>query len=611
MGRKITGILAACVLAVLAGSSIAQAAVMETPYVAEQAIGKAPEVKAYITGSKIKDSSTVSGKIENIELTQDGDITSFKKSGENMNYIILMDNSGSVNEEQFAEVKTQLAELRKSLKKGDEMTLYTVGTDNAGGEKTQVFSRKIKGKSKEAKDLASDCEQIANIPYMKTADSKTVLYRSINQVLKEQSAPVKRTVVLLITDGEDDSQGKDIDNVSTAETVKDASVPVYGIMLNRKTPKAGNTESDEKISYTRNKILAEKNCRGYYYDCSVDATAESVVKAFDAIRTLWQKETYVVNLKAPTNQTAGRAKLALTVDNSAVSKIYVDYSAYEEDKEAPVFAGEIEEVSSNSIQFTISDKNGVNNMDANEASNYMIQEAGQEASKDAKVWTVESINTAATGNQITVTLTTNEEFYNGDYMLHLTNIRDKSQDQNEMDASLEFTIKNARDAKTAAIQQAIKSYWWIGLIVLVIIIGTIIIIVIRRKKTEVIGVDPDELEKADSKMIRLTITDRAGTIKDIEWNVEGSLFVGRSEICNIFFDDDRLSKQHFVIEVNKMGCYIVDLESTNGTFVNGVKITNRRMLLDGDVITAGREKFVFHIPKQQLEAMNSEQDNQK
>lgn len=343
----------------------------------------------------------------------------------------------------------------------------------------------------------------------------------------------------------------------------------------------------------------------------MDATTESVVKAFDTIRTLWQKETYVATLQAPTNQTVGRAKLALTVDNSAVGKIYVDYSAYEEDKEAPAFAGEIEEVSSNSIQFTLSDKNGVNNMDANEASNYMIQEAGQEASKDAKVWTVESINTAAAGNQITVTLTTNEEFYNGNYTLHLTNIRDKSQDQNEMDASLEFTIKNAKDARTAAIQQAIRSYWWIGLIVLVLIIGVIIIIVIRKKKTEVIGVDPDELEKADSKMIRLTITDRAGTIKDIEWNVEGSLFVGRSEICNIFFDDDRLSKQHFVIEVNKMGCYIVDLESTNGTFVNGVKITNRRMLLDGDVITAGREKFVFHIPKQQLEAMSSEQDDQK
>ena len=43
-----------------------------------------------------------------------------------------------------------------------------------------------------------------------------------------------------------------------------------------------------------------------------------------------------------------------------------------------------------------------------------------------------------------------------------------------------------------------------------------------------------------------------------------------------------------------MACYIEDLETTNDTFVNGVKITARRMLLDGDVITAGREKFVFH-----------------
>lgn len=28
-----------------------------------------------------------------------------------------------------------------------------------------------------------------------------------------------------------------------------------------------------------------------------------------------------------------------------------------------------------------------------------------------------------------------------------------------------------------------------------------------------------------------------------------------------------------------------------------MKMTNRRMLLDGDIITAGREKFVFHTMK--------------
>ena len=148
MEKRITGILAAFMLAVLAGSGMVQAAAIGTPYVAEQAIGKAPNMKAYVTGSKMKKNAAVTGKIGDIELTQNGDITTFQKSGEKMNYIILMDNSGSVNETQFAEAKEQLKNLRKSLKKGDEMTLYTVGTDNAGGEKTQVFARKVQGKDK-------------------------------------------------------------------------------------------------------------------------------------------------------------------------------------------------------------------------------------------------------------------------------------------------------------------------------------------------------------------------------------------------------------------------------------------------------------------------------
>lgn len=54
MEKRITGILAAFMLAVLAGSGMVQAAAIGTPYVAEQAIGKAPNMKAYVTGSKMK-----------------------------------------------------------------------------------------------------------------------------------------------------------------------------------------------------------------------------------------------------------------------------------------------------------------------------------------------------------------------------------------------------------------------------------------------------------------------------------------------------------------------------------------------------------------------------
>ena len=597
MGRRVRAVAASIILLLSVWVCVpASAAGVNTPYLAEQAIGKAPNADVYMIGSKMGRSAQVSGTVDEIDFTLNGEITTFEESGKGISYLILMDNSASVNEAQFAESKAQLKKLRRSLKEGDEMTLYTVGTNDAGGEKTLIFSRSVSGSDK--KDQKNDCGQIENIAYLSGADSKTVLYRSLNQILKEQASPKIRTVVLLITDGEDDSKGKDMDNVSTVKTVQEASVPVYGILLNRKPSKILTQEEwEEKTSYTRNEILAEKNCRGYYCDCSLDASEESVKQAFADLQRIWRQETYVVPLSASTNRTAGKGLLKLTADNTAVEPVFLDYSDYEEDADAPKIAGTIEETGSNSITFSIQDKNGINLSDVNEPSNYRIQSVTEQ--EDGKIWTVESVSASSKGNEADVTLTVTEDFYNGDYILRCSNIKDKSQDQNKMDVETEFTVENGLDARTAAIKSALQSYWWIGFILLVILIGTILILVIRKRKVEIVQVDPDELKKAVSRKIRLTITDRAGVIKDVEWDVEGSLFIGRSEICNIYFDDERLSKQHFVIEVNKMGCYIEDLESTNGTFVNGVKISGRRMLLDEDVITAGREKIVFHLPKQE------------
>ena len=269
MGRRVRRIVAICILMLLGGTiGSVYAANVNAPYIAEQAIGKAPNVEVYMIGSKMEKDTQVIGSIDRIDFTSSGDIETFEESGKGISYIILMDNSASVNEAQFEESKRQLAELRKSLKVGDEMTLYTVGTDDAGGEKSLVFTRTVSASDK--KDKKADRRQIKGIEYLSGAESKTVLYRSLNQILQEQVSPKIRTVILLITDGEDDSKGKDIDNVSTVKTVQEASVPVYGILLNRKPSKILTAEEqEERISYTKNEILAEKKCRGYYYDCSV------------------------------------------------------------------------------------------------------------------------------------------------------------------------------------------------------------------------------------------------------------------------------------------------------------------------------------------------------
>ena len=83
----------------------------------------------------------------------------------------------------------------------------------------------------ETKTLKSDIKKINKIPYHKEAKSRTVLYRSLNEVLTAYAGaqPSQRTVVLLVTDGEDDSLGKDNSKESTLENVKKTMVQFKGL----------------------------------------------------------------------------------------------------------------------------------------------------------------------------------------------------------------------------------------------------------------------------------------------------------------------------------------------------------------------------------------------
>lgn len=587
-GIKIPFIACFAVLLVMAGGRPAQAKFFSNSYIVEQARGEAPNVKAYITGRDVTEKVTFSGKLGGgIEVSQERKAKAFGKSGEGIHYIILVDNSGSVDKGQFAEAKKQLASLRGSMKKKDKMSLYLVGTKSASGNKKNVLGKTAAGNK--AKDIKKDKKKIMGMKRDSGPKSKTVLYRSLNDVLAGNRAPGIRTVVLLVTDGEDDSAGKNNSRQSTLKNVKDAVIPVYCVMLNNVAKKPDK----KKIRHTF-VIMEEKNCRGYCEDCSGGSSKKKVKKAFSKIREIINKHTYVVHMTAPNNKPLkGIVKLELKAGkgNKFVPVpvcARVDYSGSVPDTEAPVIEG-ISKIKSNAITFTLTDNSG-GVAGADKVANYIVKTKSK--GEDGRVWNISSVNY----NQVdgTVVLTFSEDLYTGDYILACNNITDDTNEANPVSQPYEFTFEGL-DAGTVQRRELIRSYWWTVLILLAAAVGLMIIIIIKKKAVKIVEINPEDLRKADSKLIRLTITDRTGAIRDVEWNVEGSLFIGRSDICNIYFDDERLSKQHFVIEVTKMGCYIEDLESTNGTFVNGVRMTNRRMLLDEDVITAGRERFVFHV----------------
>lgn len=63
--------------------------------------------------------------------------------------------------------------------------------------------------------------------------------------------------------------------------------------------------------------------------------------------------------------------------------------------------------------------------------------------------------------------------------------------------------------------------------------------------------------------------------------------VGRSSSNDIVFDDPLVSSRHAHISYAEGQYWIEDLESTNGTVVNGEKITDKIALKDGFLIKIG------------------------
>src|SRR5438034_11451418 len=72
--------------------------------------------------------------------------------------------------------------------------------------------------------------------------------------------------------------------------------------------------------------------------------------------------------------------------------------------------------------------------------------------------------------------------------------------------------------------------------------------------------------------------------------------VGRHATNLIVLADGMTSRYHCVIEKTSDGLRVRDLDSSNGTKVNGQVVKTFR-LGDGDVVTVGRSRITVHAPE--------------
>ena len=97
-------------------------------------------------------------------------------------------------------------------------------------------------------------------------------------------------------------------------------------------------------------------------------------------------------------------------------------------------------------------------------------------------------------------------------------------------------------------------------------------------------------------MSKLILTDPNGQTRDIPLDRE-RITLGRHPDNDVVLDDRAASGRHAAIVTILRDSFLEDLQSTNGTKVNGKKVRSAD-LSDGDEIEVGHTRFRFQLRPQ-------------
>jgi len=93
---------------------------------------------------------------------------------------------------------------------------------------------------------------------------------------------------------------------------------------------------------------------------------------------------------------------------------------------------------------------------------------------------------------------------------------------------------------------------------------------------------------------RILVTSSETLRVGVPYVVAGSLTFGRGEDNSIVLDDEFVSSHHARLVAPNT---LVDLDSTNGTLVNGRPLQGRVQLRDGDEFQFGATVFRYEVPR--------------
>lgn len=93
----------------------------------------------------------------------------------------------------------------------------------------------------------------------------------------------------------------------------------------------------------------------------------------------------------------------------------------------------------------------------------------------------------------------------------------------------------------------------------------------------------------------LELQDQPSNVKKV--TVRHDIVIGRGSDCNLRLSAPQISRRHCFLRVGREGVSVTDLDSSNGTFVDGKRLTGgvRQELIHGSVLALGAVRFLIRI----------------
>ena len=93
----------------------------------------------------------------------------------------------------------------------------------------------------------------------------------------------------------------------------------------------------------------------------------------------------------------------------------------------------------------------------------------------------------------------------------------------------------------------------------------------------------------------LELQDQPSNVKKV--TVRHDIVIGRGSDCNLRLSAPQISRRHCFLRVGREGVSVTDLDSSNGTFVDGKRLTGgvRQELIHGSVLALGAVRFLICI----------------